>query len=156
MALMPVHPPVLNGFGDMLFTDFIRIRQIRDGARDFQNAVIRAGGQVQAGDGLFEQVFAVRIRRAEPVDFLDAQLIVGFSLPVDLLPVGFFDTPPDGCAFLAGCLLAHQFFLRHGGHFDLQVDAIEQRAGNPRAVAGDLIRRAMAFAGSVSQVTAGT
>ena len=32
--------------------------QISDGARDFQDAVVRAGGEAQPRDGVFKQLFA--------------------------------------------------------------------------------------------------
>ena len=46
--------------------------------------MIRASGEVQAADGLFEQVSAGGVECAEPVDFLDAKLVVGFALTLVL------------------------------------------------------------------------
>ena len=54
--------------------------------------MIRAGGEIQAGDGLFEQVFAGGVEFAELVDFLDTQLAIGFAP--------------------GGCFAAERLFLR--------------------------------------------
>jgi hypothetical protein len=44
---------------------------------------------------------------------------------------------------------------RHRRHFDLQVDAVEQRAAQPASVASDLVRRAAAGRPRIAEVAAG-
>jgi hypothetical protein len=57
-----------------------------------------------------------------------------------------------GAGFAVGLL--GEIFHRHGGHFDVQVDTVEQRAGNFAAIARDLIGCAAAFAVGVAEVAA--
>lgn len=118
--------------------------------------MIRAGGQIQTVDGLFEQVFAGGVKCAELVDFLDTQLTVGFSLAVDLPMVGFFNAPADCFAFFSCYLLVHQLFLWQCRDFDLDIDAIKQWPGNFATVACNLVWRAMTFAGRMAQIAAWT
>ena len=49
-----------------------------------------------------------------------------------------------------------QLLARHRRHRDAQVDAIEQRPGNARAISRDFRRRAAAISRGLSEVTAGT
>ncbi len=51
--------------------------------------------------------------------------------------------------------VAAQFFVFHRGDFDVDVDAVEQRAGNFRDVTLDLHRRAVAFARGIAEESAG-
>ena len=53
-------------------------------------------------------------------------------------------------------VFAGQFLIAQGRHFDLDVDAVEQRAGDFGAVALDLQRRAGAFLLRVGEIAAGT
>lgn len=102
---------------------------------------------------MFQQILAGAVERAELIDFFYAQTAIGFSLAVKLQLVCFLDTLADGAAFLSSDLLFHQFLLRHGRYFDLHVDAVEQRAGDSSAVAGDLVGSAVASAGGVAQIS---
>ena len=61
--------PILNRFGDMRALYGLRVRQIGDGTRDFENAMVGARGQIEMVDGLLEQAFARCIRRTMLVDF---------------------------------------------------------------------------------------
>ena len=57
-------------------------------------------------------------------------------------------------ALVVPSLLAAQLLERHGRHFDVQVDAVEQRAADLGHVALDLRDRAVAFAARVVAVAA--
>src|SRR6516225_9574526 len=57
-----------------------------------------------------------------------------------------------GCAVCAG----GQLLKRNGGHFDVNVDAIEKRAADTTDIALDLHRIAFACPTGISQVAAGT
>ena len=87
--------------------------------------MVCAGGEIQTVDSLFEKVFAGGVECAEPVDFLDAQLTVGFALAVVLSLESLFYALPYRFAFLAGCLLSHEFLLRYRRNFDLNIDTIQ-------------------------------
>jgi hypothetical protein len=49
----------LNGFAQMFGFDVGRGGEIGDGAGNFQDAVVGAGGKAEARDGGFEELFAV-------------------------------------------------------------------------------------------------
>ena len=66
---------------------------------------------------------------------------------------GTDDPLPDGGGRLALPQL-RQLFVGDRGHFDMDVDAVEQRPGDTAAVAGDLGRRAAAFAAGIGLVAA--
>ena len=87
--------------------------------------MICASGEVQTTDSLFEQVFAGGVECAEPVDFLDTQLTIGFALAVVLPLKGSFYALPYRSTFLAGGLLSHEFLLRYRRNFDLNIDTIQ-------------------------------
>ena len=61
---LPIHPAVLHRLCDMLRKNIFAVRQIGDGTRYLEHAVVSARRQVEAGDGLLQQCGALRIRRA--------------------------------------------------------------------------------------------
>ena len=58
--------------------------------------------------------------------------------------------------FTAGRDAARERLGGHGGHLDAKIDAVDERARDAAAVAGDSIRRAMTAAARVAQPAAGT
>ena len=54
----PLPRPVLQRHGKVGRFDVIIARQVRDGAGEFEDAVIRAGGELELLDGGFEQAVA--------------------------------------------------------------------------------------------------
>src|SRR5439155_15844764 len=75
-----VEGPVLDGFGDVRGADGLGTLEVGDGARDFQNTVVGAGAQTQAGHGVFEQAFAVGRNIAILADLSRAHLGVAVNL----------------------------------------------------------------------------
>lgn len=150
-----LHAPVLNRLGDVCAAYFIFLREVGDSARHLEHAMVAARRQVEANDGLLEQCRAFCIGRAMLVDFPGSDMGVGLALTRVLLPVGRFDAFAYRAAGLAAGA-AREFFLRHRWHFQLQVDAVQQRAGNLAAVARHLVGRAMATAGVMAEIPAGT
>src|SRR5438876_4863844 len=75
-----VERPVLDGFGDVRGADGLGALEVGDGARDFQNAVVGAGAQTQAGHGVFEQAFALGRNIAIFADLSRAHLGVAVDL----------------------------------------------------------------------------
>jgi len=67
----------LDGFAQVLGFDRGGGFEIGDGARYFQDAVVGAGGEAEALDGVFEEFFAVRGNRAMFADELRGHLGVG-------------------------------------------------------------------------------
>ena len=74
----------MDGFGHMLGFDIDFTFQVCDGAADFENAVVGAGGEAEFGDGHFEEVFAFGVHPAEAADFPGAH--VGIAEEVLLVP----------------------------------------------------------------------
>ena len=55
-----VERTILNGLGDVLGCEFLGSRQIRDGAGNFQNAIVGAGAELQFVHGHLEQFQRMR------------------------------------------------------------------------------------------------
>jgi hypothetical protein len=72
-----------------------------------------------------------------------------------LLFAGALDAFADGSRRFFGAG-AGDVAIFDGGNFDVEIDAVEQRSGNPLAITVDLRRSAAAFAFQVAEVTART
>ena len=77
------------------------------------------------------------------------------DLPVDGAGAGGRDAGPDRVAAFAGTPRG-EFVLGERRHLELEIDAIEQRTGDPAAVPRDLIGRAAAARARMSEIAART
>src|SRR5450432_2294065 len=129
------------------------------GAGDLENAVVGAGGEAQAGDGVFEELFAVGVDGAEFADHFGHHLGVGigglFGAITGGLAVAGGDDPGADRVGVFGRGWGAEFFVFYGRDFDVDVDAVEERAGDFGDVALDHGRGAVALAGGVAEVAAG-
>src|SRR5690348_10442101 len=153
-----VEGAVLDGFAEVLGLDGGGGIEVGDGAGDFKDAVVGACGKAEAGDGVFEELFAFGRDGAVFADELGSHLGVGVGLSFGskallLAPAGGDDAGADGGGILAGGRSA-KLFVFHGGNFDVNVDAVEKRAGDFGDVALNHGRRAAAFAGGIAEVAA--
>lgn len=139
----------------MRLCDYIGLRQIGDGARQFQHPVIGPRRPVQPQHGGLQQLGRRHIVLAVPVDFATPQLAVGFALALALSFKGARDPFRDGGAGFTR-LLDGQFGGAQGIDVQLHVDAVQQRAGQARLVAFDQFRRAAAAALAVAILSART
>lgn len=64
VPVIPVEASVLNGLRDVFRAHCIRAVKIRDGSRDFQNPVVRAGGKTHPPHRHFKSAFSGFIERA--------------------------------------------------------------------------------------------
>lgn len=145
---------ILHRFGDVGWGDGDAAGQVGDAARDAQHAVVGARREVETGQRLFEQRGAGGVGLAVLVDLTVRQLSVGSALARQLPRTRRADAGGDERRrFAVGRIL--QVCCGQRGDFDLQIDAIEQRAGNPQAVTRDLIGRASALAAGRAVETAG-
>src|SRR5271156_6208707 len=134
--------------------------EVSDGARNFQNAVVGAGGEAQALNRGLQDFFAFGGNGAVFADQLRRHLRIGVdvffgAVAFELNVAG----TQHAAAHTGGAFDFHvtaQFLILHGRNFDVDVNAIQQRTGNFRNVALDLHRRAVAFALGVSEKSAGT
>jgi len=129
-----VQSAVLNGFAEVPRFHILRAVQIGNGASDFQDAVMRARRKAHAGDRILQHLFAVFADRAEFADQLGRHLRVGKYFPLPGIASGlalagahhaFADR---GGVF--GRAAAAQLLVLHRGHLDVNIDAVDQRAGN--------------------------
>jgi hypothetical protein len=138
----------LNRFGDMGGPDFFAAGEVGDGAADFEDAAVGTGAQAQFVDGGFEQSFRVVIHRTIALDISGAHLGVGmdgsFLKAPELDVARLIDALANRLRGFPG-VTAGEILVANRRHFDLNVDAIEERSGDARAIALDLERRADAF-----------
>ena len=128
--------------------------EIGDGACHFEHAVVPPRGQTEPSNGLREERGARRVRGAVRVDFPGLEPRVGPPLPVHLP----FARPGDSAAYRRGGLAAlgpGEVLGRDGRHFELDVDAVEQRTRDAASIALDLVGGAPAAARIVAEVAAG-
>jgi hypothetical protein len=126
--------------------------QISDGARDFQNPVVRTGRKAHLPDGHLERAFAGIVQCAlfadqahrHPCIHKTARLLHGPSL---------FYAPANVSRRLAHAIAA-QLLIRNGRNFDVNVDTIEQRPADLAQVPLDDAGRTAAFARSIAKEAA--
>ena len=139
--------------------DFFGAGEVGDGAADFEDPAVGAGAQAQFVDRGFEQSFRVIIHGAITLDVSRAHLGVGvdvsFLEPLQLNRPRVIDPLADELRRFAG-VAAGEILIADRRHFDLNVDAVEERAGDTGAIALDLQRRADAFLLRVGEKAAGT
>ena len=138
--------------------DFFGAGEIGDGAADFEHPAVGAGAQTQFIDRGFEQSLRVVIHGAITLDISRAHLGVGvdvsFLKPLQLNRPRIIDALANHLRGFSG-VAAGEVLIADRRHFDLNVDAIEERAGDARAIALDLQRRADAFFLRIGEKTAG-
>jgi hypothetical protein len=139
--------------------DFFGTGKIGDGAADFEDAAVGASAQAQFVDGGFEQSLRVVIHGAITLDVSRAHLGVGmdgfFLKALELDVTRTIDPLANELRRFAG-IAAGEILIADRRHFDLNVDAVEERAGDARAIALDLQRRADAFLLRIGEKAAGT
>jgi hypothetical protein len=137
--------------------DFFAAGEVGDGAADFEDAAVGAGAQAQFVDGGFEQSFRSVVHGAIALDIARAHLGVGmdgpFLKPIQLDVTCLIDALANYLRGFPG-VTAGEILVTYGRHLDLNVDAIEERAGYARAVALDLQRRTDAFFLRIGKKTA--
>ena len=130
-----VEAAVLDGFGDMFRRQMGCIFQIRNGASDFENPIVRAGAETLLRHGAFQQAFAIGREIAETPDMSRAHLGIAVKLfarggeTLKLFPARRDNALPD---------LGGGFRLRRGPHLlviyrgdvNVNINTIHQRTGN--------------------------
>lgn len=154
---LPVHRAVLDGFQHILRADVLRSSEVRERSCDLEDAVMRAGGEVHLLHGVLEVAVALRIELAvladEPGSHGGIAGDAGFPEPPGLDVACLHDTQADGLGLLSAGGLGGKFLEVDQRHFDVEVDAVEQGAGDALAVVLDLTRRAAALALDIAVVS---
>lgn len=146
---------VLDGLGHMGDGNRLRSGDIGNGARQFEHAVVSTRRQTESRDRLPEQAFGRRLWPAPAVDFARAEAAVRFLLTLDLNLMRRRDAGAHRVTRFT-CGLAQQVFLGHGRYFQMNIDAVQQGAGNSAAIARHLVGRAAAAPVEMPEVAAGT
>jgi hypothetical protein len=155
---IPVQRPVLDGLEHVVRPDFRRTGEIGQGSRDLEDAVVRPGGEIELLHRMLQVTRGLGIVTAMFFHLAGAhgrvgRLRVGLEPPALDFPCGFHPlADPAGILAAAG---GGEFAVVHQRHLDVQVDAVEQRPGDPLAVAFDLPRRAAALPLAIPVVAAG-
>src|ERR1035441_5134613 len=146
--VIAVEAAVLDGFGEVFGGDGGGFIEIGDGAGDFEDAVMGAGGEAHAADGHFEGALAGIV---ESADFAD--IAGGYAGVVEsagaLYGAGLFDAGSDFGGRLGGGIAA-QFLEGDGWDFDVDIDAIEQGTADLAEIVLDLAGSAAALAGRIA------
>ena len=139
----------------MCSDDAFAVSEISDGARHAQDAVHGAGGELQPVDGVFEQGLVARVEAAEGVRGRLVEVGVGAAAACVLACAGLHDAGADDFAGFARRCIGTQLRRRQSRHFEVQIDAFKQRAGDAAAVAEDRVGVAAAASRRVAGPAAG-
>ena len=140
---MTPHPAiqtsVLDRLGDMRRTNTLAVIQVGDGAGELQDAVDGPGREAQAFEGGVEETAGVGLQDAIAVQVFGAHGGVGRGGAVTEALLLDASRGEDSSGDLGARLTGWAFELleTQGGNLDVQVDAVEQRAGDARPVALD-------------------
>lgn len=149
----------MDGFEEVVGCYFSVSGEVGQGAGDFQDSIVRPRGEVHLVHGIFEQVAAVVVEGG--MRFHDAGRHGGVAAdvwftgePGRLHGAGGLDAGADGFGRFAG-VGAVEVAEIDGRDLDVDVDAVEERAGKPLPIRTELVRGAPALAFGVAEVTAG-
>src|SRR5215471_1197729 len=146
--VIPIEAAILHRFRDVLCAHPSRSAQIGDGARDFQNAIVRAGGKSHPADGHFERSLARVVERA---NFSNAgRWHPGIVEAAGLLDRARLQDAPSDIGGGFGIGIGPQLLERDRRHFDVDIDAVQQGTADLAEVLLDLPRRAAALARGVA------
>jgi hypothetical protein len=134
---IPVKRAVLDGLQQVRLLDAVAAREVGDGAGDFQDAVVGAGGQRELLHRLLEHFPERGVERDMGADLRVAHAGVGRELrPGEAGELAFagglYPRTYDRRTF-ARCVVLQLADGKRGG-LDVDVDAVEQRAADPRPV----------------------
>ena len=139
----------------MVRENFFRVSQIRNRTADFEDFRIGAGGEIQFLHGGFQEGDHLRGHLAVRLELLGPQL--GVRLVLAALATER-DGPMDPGANLGGGFAfrgAGEGLEGNGRDINVEIDPVEQRAGDFRQVGGDFGRWTAATSSRIREVAAG-
>lgn len=155
---LPVQRAVLDRLQHIVRADVLRATEIGQGAGDLEDTVVGAGGEVHLAHGMLHVAVAHVVELAVLLHLARAHGGIGAglaSLEAALLDLaGLHHAGADGLRFLAtagGGKLA----VLDQGDIHVEVDAVEQWAGDAAPVVLDLPGRAAALPPTISIVATG-
>jgi hypothetical protein len=150
---------VLDGLRDMGRTERRSPVQIRDGPGNLQNPGVGAGAQAQTADCHFDELPRLLVERAGGADLavghagIQEGPVSGETIILD--PARPFDPRLDGGGRFSR-LMSRQVAVADGWDFDMDVDPVQQRSGDPPLVLPDLLGCVAARAAPIAEVSART
>jgi hypothetical protein len=133
-----------DGFANVIGGDAIGAFEVGDGTGDFEDAILGAGAEVVFGHGGLEHGERRFVQRAVGLEFARAHTRIagdsGSVLEPLLLDVARGDDPFANRGGRFAVALAGDVLEFHGRHFDVQIDPVEQRAGDAVQIIRDLAR----------------
>ncbi len=143
IPVSPVEAAVLHGLGEVLGADLLPPVEVGDGAGGLQNPIVGPSAEAHAPHGHLEGAFAGLVEAAVRPEMRAGN--VGVVKAARSLPLpGGLDALPEQLG-AGGRLGPAKIFVRHGRHFDMQVDAVEHRPADLGQVALDDPRRTPAL-----------
>ena len=112
-----------------------------------------AGAQAHAADGHFERALASIVQRAKAAKLADGNM--GIVKSAGALPGASREHTRGDFRRTRACVASAQFLKGNRGHFDVQIDAVEQRPADFREIPLDDAAGAAAFARGIAVETAG-
>src|SRR5467141_2554208 len=122
-----VEPPVLDRFGDVRDGYRRFAGEVGYGAGKLEHPVVSARREMELADSLSQQRTGLLFCRAETFDFARAESGVAFALAQELSLMRSLHALPNLRRILAATRM-DEFVFAHGGHFDLDIDTIEERS----------------------------
>jgi len=144
---MPRLLPILDRLGDVGDADLWLTRQIRDRARNFQHSRIAARREPERAHRPLQQARAAFVVTAVLAHLARAHLRIAVdrgSLQALALRRPRALNPRSHGRRPLSQWRRHELIVRQRRHLDVQVDAVQQRPGNPRTVLVNVVRRAAA------------
>jgi len=152
--VIPIQAPVLHGLGNVLRRNRIGAAEVGDRAGDLENTVVGAGREAHSPDSHLERPLARLVERAQ-----FPKLSVRDVSVVEPSPLLALASRCHTVAHLVGSgpvAAPAQLFVRHSGHFDVQVDPVQQRTADLRQVSLNDRSRAPAFPRRIAKIAART
>lgn len=150
--------PVLDGFGEVFGEDVVSLFEVGDGAGEFDEAVVGAGGEAHGGNGVAQEVFAGLVEGTELAEERGIHFGIGkdvFSRKTRALNgAGTFDARADIEAFL-GVARGFEFVEGDARNLDVKVDSVHNGTGNSRLVARGFTGRTRAETLRIAHIAAG-
>ena len=152
-----LHPsiqgPQADRFRHVFVADAVRLREIRNGARHPEHTVTRASREVQLLHRPREKLPAARREHAVTAQLAHRESLVRLAGPIDLRRPSLDDASADRRGRLGGTGIG---VVTHARYLDVQIDPIEKRPRDARAVAQNLLRGTPAGAGRIAESPAWT
>ena len=157
--IFPIQTPILDRLGEVLLADALAPLQVGNGPGNLKDAGEGAGGEAESVGDQLQHSVAGGVQFAVLPEVASVHLGVAVDLrplePVDLDVTGTFHPAGDGRGTFRLAPVG-QVAVADRRDLDVDVDPVEERPGDPGAVALEHDRGAGALVGDVPQVAAGT